>query len=65
MGGLICPTFNPEVVTHIITSKSQHDVLDAVGAEAVEDLPEGIVVVKDDWVDQCFEVRLFSFPLFS
>lgn len=60
MGGLISPTYNPGVVTHIISAKSHHDVLDAVGVEAVDDLPEGVVVVRDDWVDQCFEVCLSS-----
>ncbi|THH19156.1 hypothetical protein EW146_g1962 [Bondarzewia mesenterica] len=56
-GGILVPEFDPEEVTHIITSASEGTTLRALGLKKLKDIPEMIPTLKWSWVISYREER--------
>ena len=61
-GGTLVPTFDPEVVTHIVTDSSSNRLLEDLGLRRLSDIPERIPTVTWGWVDSGNKAKRIKRP---
>lgn len=49
-GGVVCPSFDPSVVTHIVTDAKTTSTLKALGLKSLSDIPDHIPTVTWSWI---------------
>ncbi|KAJ7628623.1 hypothetical protein FB45DRAFT_918780 [Roridomyces roridus] len=64
-GGELSPTFDPEVVTHIVVDAHLPPFLRSAGVQKLKEIPEWIPIISWNWVAQGAEGHYFEYAVFK
>ncbi|KAJ7628647.1 hypothetical protein FB45DRAFT_918865 [Roridomyces roridus] len=64
-GGELSPTFDPDVVTHIVVDAHLRPFLRSAGVQKLKEIPEWIPIISWNWVAQGAEGHYFEYAVFK